>query len=275
MSTSFAVPAVSLYIATSDDVSRYVCVLDDRLTLRESLEHMLEARGWKTKGTDDWKDCDRLAEQGFLIFVLDIDLYDDRTAGLRGLAQVKERVPWAICALVTEDNRRLAAVAANLRADHRCARSDDELKRLLERLEKLAATLPERQRAYESYLAMSEHFERVDTYLAEEEAKAAESALLHCERYLEEAAGLESLGDDFGLVVEALRYSLVNQPGNGLTAGRWADWRAVAEDTFHTFQMTFEQASGLTGRLESAGWNPEPPEYGAFAEFLFKGERDV
>jgi CheY-like chemotaxis protein len=257
---------------SSKELIRCVVILEDRPAMRERLQEMLVGANWVVITTEDWRECKEWALRNVRIFVLDIALPNEPTGGFRALEEIKQVAPEAFCAIVTEDVRRLGYIASNLHADHQCGKSDAEMEALLRRLDSLASPLAEREQARSLGQRLFDCFPAIDGHLIQGNISAAEHALIQMEAALSEAVRLESLGQDFATVIDALHFALINAPGHGLTLEQWNVWKQVAREAFQSFPLGLQQALDLPRQLEEAGWDTYPPNFSDLASFLLDGE---
>jgi CheY-like chemotaxis protein len=254
------------------DAIRCVVVLEDRDAVRERIEELLKNDHWIAIAVKDWRECSQWAQKLVRYFILDIVLFENRTAGFEALEAIKNIAPDAYCAVVTEDMARVRGIAKNLHADHICSKSDEDLKNLLQQLEKLSPELSERERALQARADIQERSEEIGKLLVKDMIVQAERELVTLEPPLARAFALTTLGDEFGTVIDALRLALVNQPGRSLTIEQWRVWLDVMERAFSPDTLEPESAYALADKLEAAGWITEPPQFGIMAEFLLGGE---
>jgi DNA-binding NarL/FixJ family response regulator len=247
---------------------RCVVVLEDRDAVRERIEELLKDANWVAIPEQEWKQCGVWAERLVRYFILDIVLFEDRAAGFKALEAIRKVAPDAYCAIVTEDMARVRNVAHNLGADHICGKSEEDLKDLLDRLDAGSPLLSEREQALLALTEIRDRSAAIETLLDEQAISQAEHELVTLEPPLSRAFSLTSLGDEFGAVIDALRFGLVNQPGRQLDRKQWGVWLDVLEKAFTTIPLDGTTALNLAGELDAAGWITEPPSFGLLAEFL-------
>jgi hypothetical protein len=249
-------------------VIRCVVVLEDRDAVRERLEDLLKDAYWVPIPEKDWRQCRVWAERLVRYFILDIVLFEELSAGFHALEEIKSIAPDAFCAIVTEDISRVHRVAQNLGADHICGKSDAELRDLLRRLDNVSVVLTERERALLAFNEVGQRSLAISSLLENDETVLAEHQLITLEPPLAAAFALTGLGDDFAMLIDALRFALVNQPGRQLSTKQWRLWLEVLDRAFTVHPMDCSTATDLADRLERAGWITEPPDFGLLASFL-------
>jgi hypothetical protein len=96
----------------------------------------------------------------------------------------------------------------------------------------------------------------------------AEHELVKLEPPLSRAFELETLGDNFATVVDALRLGLVNQPGCGLSLDQWATWKDAAIATLGPgLKISEANMIETIERLEAARWTLDPPNFAILSDF--------
>jgi hypothetical protein len=97
---------------------------------------------------------------------------------------------------------------------------------------------------------------------------ASDESMQRLQALLPELFYCRQLGDGYGAIVNALRFSFENAAGVPLAEDQIKAVKYVVERIRHEPFLQFEKAAALVEKLEDAGLNVDPPAFAALGELL-------